>query len=327
MNNIEVNKKLKGGSEMTRQNNQGFNRNYNSYQQRRSYNFNQQHNSNQSNRNYNNYQQSQNQQHFGHSLTQVQDVPIEILNNTIFDIFGGIPQSFVGISGEAGAGKSQLLMKFIADVSLQEPVLVVLTEQSPQRWKALFRKYLDNNLANPNNIRIIAKQHFDEMFLNQLRQVPERIIVIDSVSGATNEQNARQVARKLRNLVEYQRKWIIGSLQMRNTGNIAGGEGVEHMIEVSFKINHFILKPQHIWYRRKLEQLGYEIGDSIRIIREEFNKIEGVRQRNIVLYEISPDNPIPKLREIEYNQEEYERFIREERERQRQLEQQTEQQT
>jgi len=292
------------------------NRNYNNqFQQGRNYNRQQQNYNNQNMRQRTNYQQNQGQtyQSFGQTLNTIQEQPIEILQGTIFDVFGGIPQSFVGISGEAGSGKSQILMKLIADISLREHLLVILTEQSPQRWKSLFSKYLQTNSANPQNIRVIAKQYFDDNFLNSLRQIPERIIVIDSISGATTEQNARQVARKLRNLVEYNGKWIIGSLQIRNTGNIAGGEGVEHMIEVSFRINHFTLKPQHIWYRRKLEEFGYKIGDDVRLIKQEFNKITGVLQRNIVLYHITPDNPIPILKVLEYNQEEHQRFIEEER--------------
>jgi len=75
------------------------------------------------------------------NLKEVKDYEIPIFHETVFDIFGGLPQAFIGISGEAGAGKSQTLMRLVADVAKKEPVLVVLTEQSPHRWKAIFSKY------------------------------------------------------------------------------------------------------------------------------------------------------------------------------------------
>jgi predicted ATP-dependent serine protease len=274
-------------------------------------------------RNYNNYQQNQqnqnrNYQQQGYSLSQIRESEIDILQGTIFDIFGGLEQCFIGIKGEAGAGKSQTTMRLVADLSRIEPVLLVLTEQNPQRWKTLFRKYIDNNLANPQNVRVIYTSNLTEQFIDQvLAQAPERIIVIDSISGAVQEQNARRIARKLRNLSEFRGKFLIGVFQVRNTGNVAGGEGVEHMIERSFTIHSFILKPQHVWYRRKLEPFGYEIGDEVKLIREDFNKIRGVQNRNVVVLDIRPDNPILELRELVYNQEEHRQMIEEENNSQR----------
>ena len=48
------------------------------------------------------------------SLKEVKDYEIPILKGTVFDVFEGIPQAFVGIAGEAGAGKSQILMRLVA---------------------------------------------------------------------------------------------------------------------------------------------------------------------------------------------------------------------
>ncbi|RUM29618.1 MAG: hypothetical protein DSY32_03060, partial [Aquifex sp.] len=155
------------------------------------------------------------------TLKEVKDYEIPVLYETVFDIFGGLPQAFIGISGEAGAGKTQTLMRLIADVAKKEPVLVVLTEQSPHRWKAIFTKYE----TNEENVRIVFKYYIDQDFIKELANREERIIVIDSISGAVSEQKARQVAKDLRSLVEWKNKWLIGSLQVRKEG-VAGGEGV-----------------------------------------------------------------------------------------------------
>jgi predicted ATP-dependent serine protease len=321
-NSYQRNYNNQGGNVMRNQNNtynqnQTYQRNYNNYQQNQQVNY-QQRNSN--------YRQNQSYYQQGQSLAQIQEAQIDILQGTIFDIFSGIEQAFIGIKGEAGAGKTQTTMRLVADLSRIEPVLLVLTEQNPQRWKALFRKYIDNNLANPQNVRVIYTSNLTEQFIDQvLTQAPERIIVIDSISGAVQEQNARRIARKLRNLSEFRGKFLIGVFQVRNTGNIAGGEGVEHMIERSFTIHSFILKPQHVWYRRKLETFGYEIGDEVKLIREEFNKIRGIQNRNIVVLDIRPDNPILELRELRYNQEEHRQMIEQENQENNSEQEQSEQ--
>ena len=227
------------------------------------------------------------------SLKDVKSYQIPILENTVFDIFGGIPQAFVGISGEAGAGKSQTLMRLVADIAKREPVLVVLTEQSPHRWKAIFSKYE----TNEENVRVIFKYYIDRDFIKELAGREERIIVIDSISGAVSEQKARQVAKDLRSLVEWKEKWLIGSLQVRNEG-VAGGEGVEHMIEVSYEITHFQLKPQNKWLYEKLKDYGYEIGDYVRLIRNTFDKIRGVQNTNLVAIDIDKETGILEFREL-----------------------------
>ncbi|WP_461829091.1 hypothetical protein, partial [Aquifex sp.] len=98
------------------------------------------------------------------NLREVKDYEIPVLEGTVFDVFFGIPQAFVGISGEAGAGKSQTLMRLVADLSKQEPVLVVLTEQSSHRWKALFKKYD----VNEENVRVVFKYYIDQDFIKEL---------------------------------------------------------------------------------------------------------------------------------------------------------------
>jgi len=227
------------------------------------------------------------------TLKEVKDYEIPVLKGTVFDVFEGIPQAFVGISGEAGAGKSQTLMRLVADVSKQEPVLVVLTEQSPHRWKAIFNKYE----ANEDNIRVVFKYYIDQDFIKELKDREERVIVIDSISGAVSEAKARQVAKDLRSLVEWYHKWLIGALQVRKEG-VAGGEGVEHMIEVSYEITYFQLKPQNKWILEKLKPYGYEVGDYVRLIRNTFDKIRGVRNTSLVAVDINKETGILEFREV-----------------------------
>jgi len=227
------------------------------------------------------------------NLKEIKDYESPVLHDTVFDIFGGIPQSFIGIQGEAGAGKSQTLMRLVSDISKQEPVLVILTEQSPHRWKALFKKYD----ANEENVRVVFKYYIDQEFIKELGNREERIIVIDSISGAVTEQKARQVAKDLRSLVEWKNKWLIGSLQVRKDG-VAGGEGVEHMIEVSYEITYFQLKPQNKWILEKLKPYGYEVGDYVRLIRNTFDKIRGVQNTNLVVVDIDKETGILEFREL-----------------------------
>ncbi len=227
------------------------------------------------------------------SLKEVKDYEIPILEGTVFDVFFGIPQAFVGIAGEAGAGKSQTLMRLVADLSKQEPVLVVLTEQSPHRWKALFKKYE----VNEENVRVVFKYYIEQDFIKELGSREERIIVMDSISGAVSEQKARQVAKDLRSLVEWKNKWLIGSLQVRKEG-VAGGEGVEHMIEVSYEITYFQLKPQNKWILERLRPYGYEVGDYVRLIRNTFDKIRGVKNTNLVAVDIDKETGLLEFREL-----------------------------
>lgn len=227
------------------------------------------------------------------TLSEVRDYEIPILKETVFDIFGGLPQAFIGISGEAGAGKTQTLMRLMADIAKRESVLVVLTEQSPHRWKAIFKKYDTNH----ENVRVVFKYYMDQDFIKELSQREERIIVIDSISGAVSEQKARQVAKDLRSLVEWKNKWLVGALQVRKEG-VAGGEGVEHMIEVSYEITYFQLKPQNKWLYEKLKPFGYEVGDYVRLIRNTFDKVRGVQNTNLVVVDISKKNGILEFREL-----------------------------
>jgi len=226
-------------------------------------------------------------------LSEVKDYEIPVLKDSVFDVFGGLPQAFIGISGEAGAGKTQTLMRLIADVAKKEPVLVVLTEQSPHRWKAIFRKYNTNH----ENVNVVFKYYMDQDFVRELSQREERIIVIDSISGAVSEQKARQVAKDLRSLVEWKNKWLVGALQVRKEG-VAGGEGVEHMIEISYEITYFQLKPQNKWLYEKLKPYGYEIGDYVRLIRNTFDKIRGVQNTNLVVIDIDKESGILEFREL-----------------------------
>jgi len=227
------------------------------------------------------------------TLKEVKDYEIPVLYETVFDIFHGLPQAFIGISGEAGAGKTQTLMRLIADVAKKEPVLVVLTEQSPHRWKAIFSKYE----TNEKNVRVVFKYYIDQDFIKELANREERIIVIDSISGAVSEQKARQVAKDLRSLVEWKNKWLIGSLQVRKEG-VAGGEGVEHMIEVSYEITYFQLKPQNKWLYERLRPFGYEVGDYVRLIRNTFDKIRGVQNTNLIVVDIDKETGLLEFREL-----------------------------
>ncbi|RUM30228.1 MAG: hypothetical protein DSY32_02425 [Aquifex sp.] len=226
------------------------------------------------------------------NLKEVKDYEIPIFYETVFDIFGGLPQAFIGISGEAGAGKTQTIMRLIA-VAKKEPVLVVLTEQSPHRWKAIFDKYE----TNEENVRVVFKYYIDQDFIKELANREERIIVIDSISGAVSEQKARQVAKDLRSLVEWKNKWLIGSLQVRKEG-VAGGEGVEHMIEVSYEITYFQLKPQNKWLYERLKPFGYEVGDYVRLIRNTFDKIRGVQNTNLIVVDIDKETGLLEFREL-----------------------------
>lgn len=220
------------------------------------------------------------------SLSDVANYNIPVLRDTVFDVFGGIPQAFVGISGEAGAGKTQVLMKLIADIARTQPVIVVLTEQSPHRWKALFNKY--ETETNPRNIKVSFKYYLDSDFIKELGKAKEKVIIIDSISGAVNEQKARQIAKELRGLVEWNNKWLIGSFQVRKDG-IAGGEGVEHMIEVLYELVYFQLKPQNKWLYDKLTEFGYEVGDYVRLIRNTYDKIRGVQNTNFVVVDLDSE--------------------------------------
>ncbi len=226
-------------------------------------------------------------------LKDIETYEIPVMYDTVFDIFGGLPQSFIGIKGEAGAGKSQTLLRLVSDISKQKPVLVVLTEQSPKRWKYLLSKYE----VNEDNISVVFRYEIDPEFIKELRERREEVIIIDSLSGAVSEQNARKVAKYLRSLSEFYNKWLITSLQVRGEG-VAGGEGVEHMIEIEYEITYFQLKYQNKWLLEKLEPYGYQVGDYVRLIRNNFDKIRGVQNTNLIVVDIDKKTGILEFREL-----------------------------
>jgi len=214
---------------------------------------------------------------------------IPVIKGTVFDIFGGIAQGMVGIEGQAGSGKTQLLMRLIADISKQEPVMVVLTEQSVDRWYALFDKYIKHGLANKDNINITFSYTINDKLIDELKNTKERVIVFDSVSGGLTEQNARAIVKKMRiELSEFKKKWVIGAYQVRKEG-VAGGEGVLHNVEILYTINSFQLKPQNRWLYGKLMNYGYEYGDDVRLIKCEYDKLQGVKNRNIIIVDFDKD--------------------------------------
>ena len=151
------------------------------------------------------------------NLKSVKKAEIPILKGTVFDTFHGLPQSFIGISGEAGCGKSQLILRFVSDISRKNvKTLVILTEQSPSRWKALLEARYE---YSHQNIDVVYKSFLDENFIRDLKKSPYKIIVIDSVSGAIPEQKARQIAKAIRSLSEFYGKWVIGVFQVRGDNN------------------------------------------------------------------------------------------------------------
>jgi predicted ATP-dependent serine protease len=220
------------------------------------------------------------------SIKSVKRAEIPILKGTVFDIFGGLPQAFIGITGEPGCGKSQVVLRLVADISNKKmKTLVILTEQSPSRWKTLLET---RYRYNPEHIDVIYKGFIDENFFRDLRKSKYQVVVIDSVSGAVTEQKARQVAKAIRNLSEFYGKWVIGVFQVRGSTShqVAGGEGVEHMIEISYELVYFQLKPQNRWLHQGLREYGYRDGDYVRLIRNCFDKIRGVQNTNLIVLDI-----------------------------------------
>jgi len=209
------------------------------------------------------------------NLKNINKFNIQFIEGTCFDVFGkgALPQAFIGIMGEAGSGKTQTVMRLISDISLlnKYKILVILTEQSPSRYKFLLDKY-DHN---PDNIDIIYSYYISDSLINDLKETEHKIIVFDSISGGINEQNARKTAHAIRGLSEWKGKWVIGILQVRGDGKtVAGGEGVEHNVDVLYEISNFILKPQN-WNYKFFSALGYDVGANIRVMRCRYNKIFG----------------------------------------------------
>jgi len=79
---------------------------------------------------------------------------------------------------------------------------------------------------------------------------------------------------------------------------IAGGEGVEHMIEVSYEITYFQLKPQNKWLIEKLREYEYDVGDYVRLIRNTFDKVRGVQNTNLIVVDIDKETGILEFREL-----------------------------
>jgi len=144
------------------------------------------------------------------------------------------------------------------------------------------------NLKNVNtfNIKSIEGTCFDVFGKGTL---PQAFIGIMGEAGSGKTQTVIRLIRYKFLLDKYDHnpdnidimysyyigKWVIGILQVRGDGKtVAGGEGVEHNVDVLYEISNFILKPQN-WNYKFFSALGYEVGANIRVIRCKYNKIFG----------------------------------------------------
>jgi len=140
------------------------------------------------------------------------------------------------------------------------------------------------NLKNINkfNIQFIEGTCFDVFGKGAL---PQAFIGIMGEAGSGKTQTVMRLISDISLLNKYKilvilteqspGKWVIGILQVRGDGKtVAGGEGVEHNVDVLYEISNFILKPQN-WNYKFFSALGYDVGANIRVMRCRYNKIFG----------------------------------------------------
>ncbi|MEN9249309.1 MAG: DNA repair protein RadA [Gloeomargarita sp. GXS_bins_116] len=154
-------------------------------------------------------------------------------------VLGGgiVPGSLVLIAGDAGIGKSTLLLQTLAHLSPTLPVLYVCAEESAQQVKLRAERLFPPN-ALPD-LYVLAETDL-ETILGELERLRPRVAVIDSIQALMNAaltsapgsvSQVRECTAALMRLAKQHHIALLIVGHITKEGAIAGPKVLEHLVD------------------------------------------------------------------------------------------------
>ncbi|MEN9243386.1 MAG: DNA repair protein RadA [Gloeomargarita sp. DG02_5_bins_242] len=175
-------------------------------------------------------------------LSQISDRDWQRLStgSAEFDrVLGGgiVPGSLVLIAGDAGIGKSTLLLQTLARLAATTPVLYVSAEESGQQVKLRAKRLITE--AHWENLYLLAETHL-ETILAELDAMRPQVAVIDSIqalmygaltSAPGSVAQVRECTAALMRVAKHHQTALLLVGHITKEGAIAGPKVLEHLVD------------------------------------------------------------------------------------------------
>ncbi|MEN9272264.1 MAG: AAA family ATPase, partial [Gloeomargarita sp. DG02_3_bins_56] len=175
-------------------------------------------------------------------LSQISDRDWQRLStgSAEFDrVLGGgiVPGSLVLIAGDAGIGKSTLLLQTLARLAATTPVLYVSAEESGQQVKLRAKRLITE--AHWENLYLLAETHL-ETILAELDAMRPQVAVIDSIqalmygaltSAPGSVAQVRECTTALMRVAKHHQTALLLVGHITKEGAIAGPKVLEHLVD------------------------------------------------------------------------------------------------
>lgn len=154
-------------------------------------------------------------------------------------VLGGqiVEGSLVLLGGEPGKGKSTLLSKVAANVSVNEKVFYANGEESEKQMKKRMQGRM--KLQFSNNFKVMFSRNLDELE-SEILEFKPKLVILDSintigdplVSGNPGDiSQVRHCINRLMNLAKENGISILIVAQVTKNGDIKGPKELEHMVD------------------------------------------------------------------------------------------------
>ncbi len=154
-------------------------------------------------------------------------------------VLGGgiVPGSLILIAGDAGIGKSTLLLQMMAVLATETPILYVCAEESAQQVKLRAKRLITE--ANWEDLYLLAETHL-EAILAELDSMRPQVAVIDSIqalvyaaltSAPGSVAQVRECTAALMRVAKQNHTALFIVGHITKEGSIAGPKVLEHLVD------------------------------------------------------------------------------------------------